>query len=265
MHILLIDALNLIRRLYAVQERPYLPLTDTVSESTRVQIISNTIQMLLQALNRLKQELEPTHALLVFDGRESQWRKQQYPQYKATRKPMPELLADALPQLQQQAEQQGFHCWQQAEYEADDVIATIASKMLQHQQQVTIISTDKGFLPLLAQQINIYDPFSRQHLTTDYVQQKFGVQAKQLVSYWSLVGDNTNNIPGVPGIGPKTAQELIALGEGSLKTALNHPDCNRKLRDKILLHKNDIKTYMQILGLQTQLELGINLRSTRLT
>lgn len=263
-HLVLIDALNLIRRLYAVQERPYLPLDNNMADSTKTQIISNTTQMLLQSLQRLQQELQPSHALLVFDGKESTWRQQLYPLYKANRKPMPEILASALPALQQAAEQSGFHCWQQPEYEADDVIATLASKMIQHQQQVTIVSTDKGFLPLLLQQVNIYDPFLRQPLSQQQAETKFGVPLPQLVRFWSLVGDNTNNIPGVTGIGPKTAQELIALGD-TLTAALEHPQCNKKLREKILLHKDDIKVFMQILSLKTDLQLGINLQSIRIS
>ncbi|MDX1391356.1 MAG: flap endonuclease Xni [Rheinheimera sp.] len=261
-HLLLIDALNLIRRLYAVQERPYLPLAEDVAESTKAQIIQNTDTMLRQALSRLVQDLTPSHALLVFDGRDSLWRKQLYPDYKANRKPMPAILADALSSLQQSAKAQGVNSVQLDNYEADDVIASIAVKMAQHGQQVTIVSTDKGFLPLLAQAIAVYDPFTRQLQTEHSVQQKFGVDSSQLVRYWSLVGDSTNNIPGVNGIGPKGAHDLMALG-ATLTDALEHPDCHKKLREKILLHKEQIKIFMQILTLKTDVQLGLNLQDMR--
>jgi protein Xni len=262
-HLLLIDALNLIRRLYAVQERPYLPLADDVTESTKAQIIRNTDTMLRQALARLQQELEPSHALLVFDGRDSLWRKQLYPDYKANRKPMPAILADALSTLQQSAQAQGFNSVQQDQFEADDVIASIAVKMAQHGQQVTIVSTDKGFLPLLSENIAVYDTFSRQLQTEHSVQLKFGVSTAQLVRYWSLVGDSTNNIPGVSGIGPKGAHDLLALG-ATLTDALEHPDCHKKLREKILQHKEQIKIFMQLLTLKTDVQLGLNLQDMRL-
>ncbi len=262
-HLLLIDALNLIRRLYAVQERPYLPLPDDVTDSTKAQIILNTENMLRQALSRLQQELEPSHALLVFDGRASAWRKSLYPQYKANRKPMPAILADALDTLTQHAKALGFSSIQHDDYEADDVIASIAVKLVQHGQQVTIVSTDKGFLPLLSQQIQIYDTFARQFHSEDSVQQKFGVSTSQLVRYWSLVGDSTNNIPGVNGIGPKGAHDLLALGT-TLTEALEHPDCHKKLREKILQNKEQIKIFMQILTLKTDIQLGINLQELRL-
>ncbi len=262
-HLLLIDALNVIRRLYAVQERPYLPLPDQVTDGTRLQIINNTQNMLLQALQRLQQELQPSHALLVFDGRNSQWRQQRCPDYKANRKPMPAILAEALPALEHAAQQAGFQCFTDNNLEADDVVASISTKLSQHQQQVTIASTDKGFLPLLNQGVNVYDPFARQHLTADYVKHKFGVAPEQLVRLWSLTGDSTNNIAGVAGVGPKTALELMALGD-TLTEALAHPDCPKKLRDKIVSHKDIIINYMQVLSLQTTLELGLNLQDLRL-
>lgn len=262
--VILIDALNLIRRLYAVQERPYLPLADEVAESTRQQIISNTQHMLLQSLHRLRQELAPSHALLVFDGNQSQWRQQLCPLYKANRKPMPVVLAEALPKLINAAEQSGIRCFQQAEYEADDVIATVASKLRQHQQQVVIISTDKGYLPLLSHGVEVYDAFARQFIGKAQVKEKFGVYPEQLISWWSLVGDSTNNIPGVAGVGPKSALEFMALGR-SLNEALQHPDCPKKLSQKISEHKQDILIYTQILALQTNLELGLNMQDLRLT
>jgi len=261
--IILIDALNLIRRLYAVQERPYLPLTEDVAEGTRQQIISNTKQMLQQALQRLCHDLSASHALMVFDGNQSHWRQQLCPLYKANRKPMPQLLADALPLMRAETEQRGIRCFLQPEYEADDVIASIASKLRQHQQDVVIVSTDKGYLPLLVQGVQIYDAFSRSFNSTEQVQAKFGVKPEQLVSWWSLVGDSTNNIPGVAGVGPKSAEEFMALGR-SLNEALQHPDCPKKLRQKIAEQKQDILTYTQILTLQTNLALGLNLQEIRL-
>ncbi|MCF4008108.1 flap endonuclease Xni [Rheinheimera sp. UJ63] len=263
--VILLDALNLIRRLYAVQERPYLPLAEDVAEGTRQQIISNTQQMLLQTLSRLRQELQATHALMVFDGdNSSQWRQKLCPLYKANRKPMPSILAAALPDLLTATELSGVKCFHQAEYEADDVIATIATKIRQHQQDVVIVSTDKGYLPLLGQGVEIYDPFARHYVSRDQVKEKFGVQPEQLVSWWSLVGDSTNNIPGVNGVGPKGAEEFMALGR-SLNDALQHPDCPKKLKLKITEQKQDIILYTQILTLQTQLALGLNLQDIRLT
>ncbi|EHR40063.1 flap endonuclease Xni [Alishewanella jeotgali] len=261
--VVLIDALNLIRRLYAVQERPYLPLAEEIAETTRQQIISNTRQVLSQALKRLRQDLQPSHALLVFDGGHSSWRQQLCPLYKANRKPMPAILAAALPLLMEDTEQHGMRCFLQAEFEADDVIATIANKVRLHQQEAIIVSTDKGYLPLLTQGVLIYDAFARHFIDANQVTQKFGVAPDKLLSWWALVGDSTNNIPGVSGVGPKSAEELMQLG-ASLNQALLHPDCPKKLKQKILDQKHDILIYTQVLALQTNLELGLNLQDIRL-
>jgi protein Xni len=260
--VLLIDALNLIRRLYAVQERPYQPLPEQVTDGTRAQIIQNTDNMLRQALQRLLKEFTPSHALMVFDGQHSPWRKALYPQYKANRKPMPAILADAMAGLVQSVTALGIQHVQHNDSEADDVIASVATKLAQHSMQVTIVSTDKGFLPLLSDNIHVYDTFARQFHTEQDVQQKFGVSSANLVRYWSLVGDSTNNIPGVPGIGPKGAHDLLALG-ATLTDALEHPDCHKKLREKILTQKDQIKVFMQLLTLRTDIQLGLNLQDMR--
>ena len=177
---------------------------------------------------------------------------------------MAAILASALPQLQLSDNVIGVQTLQQDNFEADDVIASIASKLAQHGQKVTIASTDKGFLPLLSDHVQVYDSFARELQTEQTVQQKFGVATNQLVRYWSLVGDSTNNIPGVNGIGPKGAHDLLALG-ATLTDALEHPDCHKKLREKILQHKDQIKVFMQILSLKTDIQLGINLQDLRLT
>lgn len=260
--VLLLDALNLIRRLYAVQERPYQPLTEQVTEGTRAQIMQNTDNVLRQALRRLLAELQPSHALMVFDGQHSQWRKALYPAYKANRKPMPAILAEALPLLRQSVTELGIHNVLEPDSEADDVIASVATTLAQHGMQVTIVSTDKGFLPLLSDTIQLYDAFARQFYSEQGIKEKFGVTKSQLIRYWSLVGDSTNNIPGVPGIGPKGAHDLLALGD-TLTDALAHPDCHKKLKEKILAQKQQIKVFMQLLTLKTDLQLGLNLQDMR--
>ncbi|MEE2024621.1 MULTISPECIES: flap endonuclease Xni [Alkalimonas] len=261
-HLVLIDAMNLIRRLYAVQERPYLPLPDQLTEATQQQIITNTVQAVEKALLAIIQHCEPTHLLLVFDSQQTTWRHQLYPEYKANRSPMPALLMQALPELQQRIQQLGIAIYQQDGFEADDIIASLAQKMRQHQQEVTVVSTDKGYCPLLDNGVRLYDHFRRTWLDDSYVQQKFGVSAKRLIRYWSLVGDSTNHIPGVAGIGPKTALELLQLGE-TFSDIIQHPDCPKAIRSKLTEHKADIQCFLQLFQPRTDLELGLNLQQLR--
>ncbi len=263
-HLLLLDGLNLVRRLYAAQERPFHNSPAPYSEATGQQLLHNTAEQLQQIAVKLTRQFKPSHVLAVFEVTHLNWRTQLYPAYKADRLPMPEHLQIALPVLKQKLSDTGIQSFQMPDQEADDVIATLAMTMRQHQQQVTIVSTDKGYLPLLAEGVVVYDHFNRQQHSNETVLQKFGVLPEQLVRYWSLVGDKTNNISGLAGIGPKTASELLKLGP-DIKTALAHPDCPAKLKDKIMASRAELQLFMQILSLKTDLQLGLNLQQVRFT
>ncbi|MCH8536157.1 MAG: flap endonuclease Xni [Alkalimonas sp.] len=260
--LVLIDALNLIRRLYAVQERPYLPLPDQLNASTRQQIVQNTWNALEKALLAIVHSCQPSHLLVVFDSNEPTWRHQLYPAYKANRSPMPELLQSAMAELCQRIEGMGIQHFNLPGFEADDIIASLATTMRQHQQQVTIVSTDKGYLSLLDSGVAIYDHFRREYLSEDAVVEKFGLPSHRLIRYWSLVGDNTNNISGVPGIGPKTALELLQLGD-TFNDILQHPDCPKTMKHKLIEHKADILTFMQLFQPRCDVETGLNLQQLR--
>lgn len=261
-HLVLIDALNLIRRLYAVQERPYLPLPDQLNASTRQQIVQNTWHALEKALLGIIHSCQPTHLLVVFDSPEPTWRHQLYPAYKANRSPMPELLQSALTELCQRIEAMGIQHVKMPGFEADDIIASLASKMRQHQQQVTVVSTDKGYLSLLDSGVIIYDYFRRESVSEAAITQKFGLPSHRLIRYWSLVGDSTNNISGVPGIGPKTALDLLALGD-TFNDIMQHPDCPKAMMNKLAEHKADILTFMQLFQPRCDVETGLNLQQLR--
>lgn len=261
-HLVLIDALNLIRRLYAVQERPYLPLPDQLNESTRQQIIQNTWNALEKAFVAIVHACQPTHLLVVFDTNEPTWRQQLYPAYKANRSPMPELLKLALPEIFQRIQTAGIQHFQRAGYEADDIIASLASTMRQHEQRATIVSTDKGYLSLLDAGVSIYDHFRREWLNEETVRQKFGLPSCRLIRFWSLVGDSTNNISGVPGVGPKTALDLLQLGD-TFQDIIQHPNCPKTLQAKLTEHKTTILTFMQLFQPRLDVETGLNLQQLR--
>jgi protein Xni len=263
-HLLLIDGLNLVRRLYAAQERPFANSPAPYSEATGQQLLHNTAEQLQQIATKLVRQFKPSHVLAVFESTHLNWRTSLYPAYKADRLPMPEHLQTALPALKQKLLDMGIQSWQLPDQEADDVIASLAMTMRKHQQQATIVSTDKGYLPLLTEGVAVYDHFNRQLHSNETVQQKFGVLPQQLVRYWSLVGDKTNNISGIAGIGPKTAAELLKLGP-DIKSALAHPDCPAKLKQKILTSRNELQLFIQILSLKTDLQLGLNLQQIRFT
>jgi protein Xni len=232
-HLILIDALNLIRRIYAVQERPFSQIKhhdgDGLSVSTQKQVTFNTQKTCVNALIKIIKQHNPSHALAVFDSQQPCWRYQLFNGYKKGRKKMPKFLADKLTEIQDAFMAQGVDSLTSDEDEADDLIATLAIKMALHGQKVTIISTDKGYLPLLNPNIHLYDYFNRRYLDKEYVQNKFNVKSSQLIDFWTMTGDNTNKIAGVSGIGQINAAKL--LNEyGSLKAILNATDLKPSLK-----------------------------------
>ncbi len=191
-HLLIVDALNLIRRIHAVQGSP-------------------CVDTCLHALEQLIVHSQPTHAVAVFDDedRAHGWRHQRLPEYKAGRAPMPETLVAEMPTLRAAFEQRGIRCWASPGSEADDLAATLAVKVAQAGHQATIISTDKGYCQLLSPTIRIRDYFQKRWLDAPFIASEFGVTPEQLADYWGLAGISSSKVPGVAGIGPKSAAQLL--------------------------------------------------------
>ncbi|WP_286232778.1 flap endonuclease Xni [Thalassotalea sediminis] len=261
-HVVLIDAMNLIRRIYAVQERPFL-LNNELADNTKQQVLHNTQQACNVALNNIIEQTSPTHALAVFDSLTPGWRYQLYPDYKAGRKKMPQHLADTLPSIQDGFMEQHVDSLISETDEADDLIATLAIKVALRGQKVTIISTDKCFLSLIGNHIHVYDYFNRRQLDESYTREKFDVAPGQLMELWTLTGDSTNKIPGVPGIGQVTAAALLNK-YGSLQAILNASDIKASVRDKLAKHHDDITLAKKLLQLKQDIPLGFNLKDIRL-
>lgn len=188
--LVLIDALNLIRRLHAANPAQVVKACDS-------------------AWQRIAAELSPTHALAVFDGAAPSWRYQVFPQYKAGRSPMPADLAPKLGDIANAWQSLGLKSWFPEAEEADDLIASIALAARSHQVAVAVVSTDKGYAQLLDAGVVQYDAFARQFLGAEHWQQKFGIRPSQLCDFLAMTGDSTNGVPGVPGVGAKTAGSLL--------------------------------------------------------
>lgn len=262
-HLVLIDALNLIRRIYAVQERPFL-FNNELAENTKQQVLFNTQNACGQALTKILDHLQPSHVLAVFDSEKPCWRYELFPDYKKGRKKMAAHLAASLPDIQDELMKQQVDSLIPEEDEADDIIATLAVKMALKDQNVTIVSTDKGFLSLLGPHISVYDHFNRRHLDTNFVLSKFNVKPQQLMDLWTLTGDNTNKVPGVAGIGQVTAAQLLNQ-YGSLKSILEATDIKATLANKLAEHKEQIALSQELITLKKDIPLGFNLKDIRLS
>ncbi len=266
-HLVLIDALNLIRRIYAVQERPFLYSKtkehNVLAENTKQQVLFNTQQGCSLALGKILQLLQPSHGLAVFDSQNPCWRYQLFPDYKKGRNKMPGHLADKLPDIQDEFMTLSVDSLISDEDEADDLIATLAVKVALRGQKVTIISTDKSFLSLINPNINVYDYFNRRYLDHLYVENKFQVKPSQLIDFWMLTGDSTNKIPGIPGIGQVTAAALLNEHQ-SLTALMKATDIKASTHKKLLDSQEQLKMTRQLLTLKQDIPLGFNLKDIRL-
>tara|TARA_R110000737_G_scaffold344421_1_gene371540 strand:+ start:664 stop:1485 length:822 start_codon:yes stop_codon:yes gene_type:complete len=261
-HLVLIDALNLIRRIYAVQERPFL-LNNELADNTKQQVLFNTAKACDQALQKIVEQLQPSHALAVFDSQAPCWRYELYPDYKKGRKKMPEHLAKSLTDIQDRFMKQHVDSLVSEADEADDLIATLAVKVALRGQNVTIVSTDKGFLSLLNPKTQVYDYFNRRFLDEEFVVNKFNVKPDKLMDLWTLTGDSTNKIPGVAGIGQVTASQLLNQ-YGSIKSILNATDLKHSVSEKLSQHDEQITLSRKLLTLKLDIPLGFNLKDIRL-
>lgn len=251
-HFLLIDALNLIRRIYAA-----LPGDDGPGR------VDDARHSSVQSLQRALRECPPTHVAAVFDSAERGWRSLQYPAYKAGRTPMPAALGEKLPEFKEAFRDIGISSVEVAAMEADDIIATLATKVADRKGQVTILSTDKAFVQLLSDHIAVRDHFQKRDVTGDYVNARFHVRSDQFVDLLALAGDSTNNISGVPSIGFKTAAGLLKQFdtlEDILSSAYVIPG---RIGETLRAHSEEARTAQTLVRLGIDLELGLNLRSFR--
>lgn len=245
-HLLIVDALNLIRRLHAVQGSP-------------------CVEGCVAALRQLLGHTQPTHVVAVFDSeqRHQGWRHQLLPDYKSGRPPMPEDLHAELPALQEAFRRVGVSCWIAEADEADDLAATLAVKMAQAGHQATIVSTDKGYCQLLAPQIRIRDYFQKRWLDLPFIENEFGVTPQRLPDYWGLCGISSSKIPGVAGIGPKSAKTLLQTF-GSLEAIYAQLDeVPEKWRAKLKAGRESALISRQVAMLKQDLMLQGNLKTLR--
>jgi protein Xni len=175
---------------------------------------------------------------------------------------MPEALAAGMGQIQDALWELGVDSLLSDGDEADDLIATIAMKVANRNEQVTIISTDKGYCQLLQPTLRIRDYFQQRWLDLDFVQQEFGLKPEQLADYWGLAGISSSKITGIPGVGPKAAKEILTE-YGDIESAFKADGLLEKYRKKLDEHIETARISKQIAALKTDLPLGFNLQEIR--
>jgi DNA polymerase-1 len=197
---------------------------------------TNAIFGFTQMLLKVLKEHQPDYLAVVLDSKAPTFRSEVYKEYKANRPAMPEALVPQIPYIRRIIEEYQIATLEMEGYEADDLIGTVA-KGLAPEVDVVIITGDKDILQLVSDRIQVYDTMKEKRFGVEEVVQRFGVKPEQVVEVMGLAGDAIDNIPGVPGIGEKTAIELIKIF-GSIENLLTHLD---QVRQKKL--KENLETY----------------------
>tara|TARA_B100000287_G_scaffold108034_1_gene100212 strand:- start:282 stop:3053 length:2772 start_codon:yes stop_codon:yes gene_type:complete len=236
-HFYLIDGSGYIFRAYYA-----LPPLTRKSDGLPVGAVSGFCNMLFKLLEDSKsnENLEkPTHFAVIFDSARKNFRNEIYPEYKGNRSDAPDDLIPQFEYIRKSVLAFNLPSIELINYEADDLIATYVEQILSEGARATIVSSDKDLMQLYKKKVRIYDPMKNKFINEDDINAKFGVKPEKIVDVQALAGDSTDNVPGVPGIGVKTAAELINQ-YGNLENLLKNANKikQNKRRETLTLNKD---------------------------
>lgn len=216
--------------------------------------------MLLKVLR----ERQPQYLALAVDSKAPTFRHREYPEYKAHRPPMPEELAVQLPYIQKLIKGLNLPVLEKEGYEADDLICTLVREAREQGFQVEIVSGDRDLLPLVQEGVSMWDPMKDVRYDPETVQARYGVSPGELVEVKALAGDPSDNIPGVPGIGEKTALKLIARYH-TLEHLLAHVGeiKEKNLRSRLAQYADQARLSRKLVMLNDRVPLEVDLKSLR--
>ncbi len=229
-HLYLVDGSGYIFRAYHA-----LPPLTRKSDGLPVGAVQGFCNMLWKLLKETRANEKPTHLAVIFDESSKTFRNEIYPEYKAHR---PEAPADLRPQfglIRQATKAFNVACVEQANYEADDLIATYARQAVEAGATCRIVSSDKDLMQLVRKGVTLLDTMKDKELGEEAVLEKFGVKPDKVIDVQALAGDSVDNVPGVPGIGVKTGAQLITE-YGDLETLLARaPEIKQQKRRENLI------------------------------
>ena len=200
----LVDGSSYIFRAYHA-----LPPLNRKSDGLQVNAVLGFCNMLWKLLRDMPEDDRPTHLAIIFDKSEITFRNKLYPDYKAHRPPAPDDLIPQFALIREAVRAFDLPCLEQVGFEADDLIATYARLAGERGATTTIVSSDKDLMQLVTDKVTMYDTMKDRRIGIPEVIEKFGVPPEKVVEVQALAGDSTDNVPGVPGIGVKTAAQLI--------------------------------------------------------
>lgn len=257
-HLFLVDGSGFIFRAFHA-----LPPLTRKSDGLPVGAVSGFCNMLWKLLTEARDTnvgVTPTHFAVIFDYSSKTFRKELYPLYKANRSAPPEELVPQFGLIRQATRAFNLPCIETEGFEADDLIATYARQAEAIGADVTIISSDKDLMQLVTPMVHMYDSMKDKQIGIPDVIEKWGVPPEKMIDLQSLTGDSTDNVPGVPGIGPKTAAQLLEEF-GDLDTLLARAGEIKqvKRRENIVANADLVRLSRQLVTLKTDVPIDMPL------
>jgi DNA polymerase I len=240
------------------------PLLNSSGENT------SAIYGFVTTLLRILEDEKPDHIAVVFDTKEPTFRHEKYPEYKATRQKMPEDMAAQLDKLKEVVRAFNTPLLELPGFEADDIIGTLARRAEKEGVLTFMVTGDKDFMQLISPLIKMYKPGKaggeKEIVEERGVKEKFGVTPEQVIDVLALTGDKSDNVPGVPGIGDKTAIPLIQE-YGSLDRLYENVDkiAQKGVRDKLTAHREKAYLSRELVTIHTEVPLSIDFHQLRAT
>ncbi|MCX5709817.1 MAG: hypothetical protein NT088_03705, partial [Candidatus Omnitrophica bacterium] len=228
---------------------------------------TNAIYGFINILNKILKDNKPEYLAVCFDVSRDTFRTKKFAEYKIQRPPMPDDLVSQIPFIKKLVKAYGLALCELEGFEADDVIATLSRKAKEEGFKVTVVSSDKDMLQLVDKDTQVFSPYKDEGVMydTDKVIERFGVKPEKITDIIALIGDTVDNIPGVKGIGEKTAQELLAQF-GSLDKLLAHPEKIKQAKARQLIEDNIdlIKLNKELAVLDSKVGLGLTLKDLKI-
>jgi DNA polymerase I len=254
-HVFLVDGSSYIFRAYHA-----LPPLNRKSDGLQVNAVLGFCNMLWKLLREMPPDNRPTHLAIVFDKSEITFRNKLYPDYKAHRPPAPDDLIPQFALIREAVRAFDLPCLEQVGFEADDLIATYVREACERGSTATIVSSDKDLMQLVTDCVTMYDTMKDRRIGIPEVIEKFGVPPEKVVDVQALAGDSTDNVPGVPGIGVKTAAQLI-VEYGDLEALLMRAGEIKqpKRREALLENAEKARISRQLVLLDDKVELDVPL------
>src|SRR5471030_1420741 len=254
-HVFLVDGSSYIFRAYHA-----LPPLNRKSDGLQVNAVLGFCNMLWKLLRDMPPDNRPTHLAIVFDKSELTFRNKLYPDCKAHRPPAPDDLIPQFALIREAVRAFDLPCLEQGGFEADDLIATYAREAGERGATATIVSSDKDLMQLVTDKVTMYDTMKDRRIGIAEVIEKFGVPPEKVVEVQALAGDSTDNVPGVPGIGIKTAAQLI-VEYGDLETLLLRAGEIKqpKRREALIEHAEKARISRQLVLLDDKVALDVPL------